>query len=120
MEMEVGVLGSTWRACSWGWNLPEPQIPHQAGLILICPLPQVGSAISSSRKSFLPWKRSAFIVPLAFGAGVFSTARVWPVSTVAVVRVAIFEEALNGKGRTCGCSTAGGWGKMIAYSDKRS
>jgi hypothetical protein len=39
-----------------------PQIPHHAGLILICPLPHSGSGTCSYRRSSLPWNRTAFII----------------------------------------------------------
>lgn len=45
-------------------NIPVPQIPHQAGLILIWPSPHAGSGTSSRRRSSLPCMRRAFIVPI--------------------------------------------------------
>lgn len=57
-----------------------PQIPHQAGRILICPFPHCGSAMSSRRRSSLPWNRTAFIFSPSVGADWFMT--LWSPSCV--------------------------------------
>jgi hypothetical protein len=49
--------------------LPVPQIPTHAGFTLTCPAFTSGMGISSKRRSCLPWKRSAFMVPLPSGGG---------------------------------------------------
>lgn len=49
-------------------DLPDPQIPTHAGLILTCPDFTSGIGICSYRKSFCPWNRTAFILPFAISS----------------------------------------------------
>ena len=42
--------------------VPLPQMPTHAGLIFTWPFPVFGTGISSYRKSYWPWKRTAFMV----------------------------------------------------------